>query len=144
MPIQSAIIDHVVFIRWGIQAVAADLDAFDDIMSHGRKDVERPLFHVALLPTGIEMPPVSIQKPLIKRVLRLRASCQSMHCVLEGNGIKEKLGRRFLNGMVKMFGLKDQAYVHATVQEALGLLDGKLGMPVAEVEKQAREKGLLG
>jgi hypothetical protein len=144
MAIQSAVIDHVVFIRWSTQPSAPDLDAFDAAMSQARKEVERPLFHVALLPTGIEMPPVNIQKPLIKRVLKLRASCESMHCVVEGGGIKEKLGRRFLNGMVRMFGLKEQAFVHATAAEALTQLKTRLGVSPDEILSQAQAKGLLG
>src|SRR5258706_14544357 len=102
MPIQSAIIDHVVFIRWGTQPAPEDITAFDEVMTQARKQVEKPLFHIALVPVGIELPPVSIQKPLIKRVLKLKLSCESMHLVVEGTSIKEKLGRRFVNGLIRM------------------------------------------
>lgn len=144
MAIKSARVGRVVFVRWSIQISDEDVPAFDAVMAQAKQDPGPPIFLVSLLPEGIELPPASVQKPLLKRVIRMQHACQSMHAVLEGRGVLQALGRRFLRGMAKMAGLKG-AHVNATAEEALKAMPADvLGMTAADILAQARAGGVLG
>ena len=144
MTIQSAVLGRFVVIRWASQPTEADIVAFDQAVASARQSLSGPVIHIALISEGIEMPPSSIQRPLIKRALKQRAVSESMHMVLEGRGLFQRIGRKFLRGMAVMFGISN-GYIHATAEEALADLKkrGALTTSPDEMLAELRQRGLL-
>lgn len=145
MPIASAIVGHVVFIRWPKVPQDEDIAAFDAVMAEARKVPGAPLHHVGFIQEGTELPAPPVQKALLRRVIKMQSQVESMHAILEGKGVMSAIGRRFLKGMVKMVRLRG-ASVHANAEEALKAMpdNGTLGLEKAAILERARALGLMG
>lgn len=143
MPMQSCLVDHILFVRWTATPQQEDLPQFDEAIREARAAVKDPVFHVALLSPGIEMPAMSLQRPLIRRALKLKSQCRSLHAVYEGTGVRDAIARRFLRGLVTMFGLKGKAFIHAKADEAVAQLQADLETPGPQVLEQLRAGGLV-
>lgn len=143
MAIHTTTIERIVFIRWNTNPQLPDVAVFDEAMSQARKELGKPIFHVSIMPEGVQLPPLAVQQALIKRVMRMRATCQSMHAVLEGRGLAARIGRRFMSGLAKTMGMGGQAYVHATVEEAIKEICAKQSLDPANVSGALSSSGLL-
>lgn len=140
MAVLASVIDRVLFIRWVSTPDESDLTRMDEVMAQAAAVAgTKPFFHISVLPPGATMPESKVQKGLMRRILKLRSRCQTLHAVYPGTNVRDAVVRRFLKGMVTLMGMKGKAFVHATIAEAVTQIATGLEMPAADVVAAAEK-----
>jgi hypothetical protein len=140
---KSCVVDRLLVVNWLTTPDETDVSAFDAAIATARQTVTPPLHHISILGKEMDMPAVGVQRALMKRAMKLKVACESLHAVYEGGGIKDRLARRFLKTMVPMVGLKGKAFVHESMAAALAQLAPQLGAPVDVVLQKLDAAGVL-
>ena len=143
MTLKSCVVDRLLVVNWLTTPNEADVSAFDGAIALARQTVTPPLHHISILGKDLELPAVGVQRALMKRAMKLKVACESLHAVYEGGGIRDRLARRFLKTMVPMVGLKGKAFVHESMDAALAQLSTQLGEPVNAVLARVKASGVL-
>jgi hypothetical protein len=137
MSYKWALIDRVFVMRWGPPDLA-DAEALLGNCEQAAQGIKQQLIVIMIMPPEV---------PAFGRgAARLLDCCETIHCVIEGDGFKNSIKRSVTTSVLLLSGKRGKMFVHKTLLEALEALRPRLHevkLQSSAIVAAAQVKGLL-
>lgn len=146
MPFESGVIDRLFFVRWLSGGPRPDdLSILLRAVVAERQAQGRPLYYLAVLTSGADLPNAAERRALDDFSLELKNHVRFSYVVIEGTGFKNAIQRSVITVIGRYWtrGELPPIVVHRTVEEALEHIADDSDMDAERLIAQARTRGLI-
>lgn len=146
MSYESGVIDRLFWVRWQTGGPRqADLDAVLGAVMTEERAQGRPLFYLAVVADGTDLPTAAERRALDDFSLQLKQHVKYSYIVIEGTGFKNAIQRSVVTVIGRYWwrGELPPVSVHRTVEEALAKIAADSGMNAASLLETAIARRLV-
>jgi hypothetical protein len=145
MPFKWALTDRVFTMRWGPPALG-DAEALLEACEQASRSIGKQLILIMLIPPDVPPPEGAVREAFGRCSGRLLDCCETVHCVIEGDGFKSSIKRSVTTSVLVLSGKRGKMLVHKTFLDALETLRPRLQelkLLSSAIVAAAQVKGLL-
>ncbi len=143
MRYRSALIGNLILVRWSAPPELEDNQSILDEVRAARQRVGRDLVLCNIVSDATAAPSAEVREASTRMTPQLLAACDSMHLVLEGDGVVRSLLRTIIRAMILAGRTGGRVALHSSFDEFLQGNGHKVSVDAAIVRIRAREAGLL-
>ena len=147
MALRTMLVDRFFVARLEGTASRADVDQIITNAASSARSLGRSIVYCGVNAPDFEPPSAELRSYIINRAYDLLEHASSLEIVIEGEGIKSSLLRTVIRGMVTLSRTRRpgprRTHIHADVRAALERVRGELGLPIEEIERRLRDRGMI-
>jgi len=138
----SGVVSDVFIVRW-VEPEANDVAKLvEDVRKEAAKRREK-LHYVAVIGSDVPVPDDATRKALSASVDEVLESCQTVHMVIEGKGLRRALVRSLSTSIILLSRHRGRTFAHDEVERAFYTIAGADRSRADALMREAIDTGLL-
>lgn len=143
MRYRSSLIGNVFVVRWSDPPQVVDNVAILRDLRTARQRVEAPLLFCNIVTDATEVPNAEVRAHAVRITPEILELCDSMHLVLEGEGLVRTLLRTVIRGMILAGRSGGRVVLHNSFGEFLRKNLEKISLDPTTMASRARDVGVV-
>lgn len=146
MPILTAEVENVFFMRWQRECLLRDCEEIVERATAFHTRLGEPIVYMGLIPVGITPPEKHVRDAMRDGTLGISDRCGSIHIVIEGHGMRRAIVRSAAAGILLATGLKGAGFlIHENAEQALHAAREKNALvgSIPDILRRARSHGVV-
>ncbi len=140
---RSSLIGNVFVVRWSEPPQVVDNVTILQDLRAARQRAEAPLLFCNIVSDATDVPSAEVRAHAVRITPEILELCDSMHLVLEGEGLVRSLLRTVIRGMILAGRSGGRVFLHNSFDDFLRKNLGKISLDPTTMASRARGVGVV-